>query len=167
MLGLLRRRNLTSLPVLDFGCGTGNVTSKLIERNVKVLAADTSKEMLEIVRSKFKKSIEGGQLQTMLLTRERPVPEGNFGAVILSNVYHHLYNTSDYIERFSRILPEGGLLLIDHEVSDEYWRLRRHRLYLLYLSTSGLINKLDRNLHGSGLGSRRIDYTIADIHSRG
>jgi ubiquinone/menaquinone biosynthesis C-methylase UbiE len=40
---------------LDFGCGSGNVTSKLLELGWKVVAVDSSEAMLQTLRKKFQK----------------------------------------------------------------------------------------------------------------
>lgn len=160
---LLESRHLNDLPVLDFGCGTGNVTGKLLDKRFKVVAADSSEEMINLVRRKFRPAIKSGQLQTQLLSMDHEVPSGTYSAAILFSVYHHLFDTLAYVRKISRVLPVGGILLIDHEVSDEYWRIRRTKLYHLFTLSSWALNKWDRSLHGVVIPD--LDYTLSDVHT--
>ncbi|MCL4519588.1 MAG: class I SAM-dependent methyltransferase [Thaumarchaeota archaeon] len=160
---ILFERELFGFPILDFGCGTGNVTGKLLENGFTVTAVDSSEEMIKMLRRKFRRAIENGSLTTLVLSQNNAVPKGKFGAIILFSVYHHLFDTLYYVNEFAKILANRGLLLIEHELSDQYWHLRNQRLYRLYSSTSLVVNKLDLKLHG--MSFPRINYRMSDIHA--
>lgn len=74
----------SSLPdrtvVLDFGCGTGLISKRLVERNHQVVAVDPSRSMLS--------RAQAGSTATEFYLAERPPPDRQFGAAIAINVLH-------------------------------------------------------------------------------
>src|SRR5690348_17205789 len=50
--------------ILDYGAGTGNLTEHLLRAGARVVSADVSEGMLELIRTKFS---DGGKCETVLL----------------------------------------------------------------------------------------------------
>jgi SAM-dependent methyltransferase len=133
-LAALRTPNLRSL---DFGSGTGNLTSKLLAAGREAWAADVSAGMLETLRARFADDSRSGRLRTQLLTGEFPLPFPNehFGFVTSYSVLHHVPDYLGAVRELARVVAPGGVLFIDHEHNDEHWRsplgVRVNRLLLM------------------------------------
>lgn len=55
---LIDEVDLSGLNILDFGCGTGNLTEKMAVKADKVLAIDSSAKMISILKNKNIKNIQ-------------------------------------------------------------------------------------------------------------
>ncbi len=148
---------------LDFGCGTGNVTSKLLSLGWKVLAVDTSKTMLTILSHKLRSACNSGQLVVRRLGSKRiNLASGSLGLVTCYSVLHHLYDYMSTLGEFSRVLDEGGVLYVDHEHTDDFWNSQDRFLYQMDLRSSSLINDLYlkrvRRIRPPWLDYRMSDY---------
>src|SRR5262245_29528829 len=77
---------------LDFGSGTGNLTSKLLQLGAHVFAADLSPGMLQRIDDQHRDEWCYGRLRTILLdgTLPLPFPAGHFGFVAAYSVLHHV-----------------------------------------------------------------------------
>jgi len=95
--------------ILDTGCGTGNLTIKLAEKN-KVIALDLNTSMLEIAAEKTKQNSN----VTFKKGDVTKLPFGNntFDVVTSVNVLYHLDNPIDAIKEAERVLKYGGLFII-------------------------------------------------------
>lgn len=97
--------------ILEIGCGTGELTSKL-PRDANVLAIDTSAEMLE--RARKKDLPAGARLEQRDLFELGALGE-TFDAIIASRVFLHL-SESDLgraLAIASTLLQPGGVLAFD------------------------------------------------------
>lgn len=70
--------------VLELGCGTGGVTSRLVRRGALVTAVDWSKPMLKIARQR---APQADFIQSELTEYQ---PQGEFDIVLLAFVLHEL-----------------------------------------------------------------------------
>jgi SAM-dependent methyltransferase len=118
---------------LDFGSGTGNLTGKLLRRGFRVYAADVSKGMLGLLAKRFAQ--EGARQQLVVVQLEDdgllPFPNGCFALVCAYSVLHHVPDYLAAVRELVRVTGPGGVLLIDHELNERYWRsppsMRIHR----------------------------------------
>jgi len=46
-------KDFKEIKALDYGCGTGNLTSKFIDNNVRITSADISYKFLDIIKKNF------------------------------------------------------------------------------------------------------------------
>lgn len=129
-----------SLPVLDAGCGTGNLTARLSSgqwgHDMRVTAMDASKAMLDRARDKC----AGRDVDFLEADLDLGLPqeEGAFGSICCVNALYALRDPARTVAEFSRLLrPEGvlivatprqgyqnGLILKEHcgsGKSDLYW----------------------------------------------
>lgn len=94
----------------DIGAGTGFVTEGLIKKGVKVIAIDSSEEMLVQMKQKFKDydcvEYRQGEAETL------PI-ESNMVDYAMANMYlHHVENPFTAIKEMVRILKPGGKIVI-------------------------------------------------------
>ena len=105
--------------VLDFGCGSGNVTQHLLELGATVLAADVSPAFLTLVRRRF----AGQPVDTFELNGRdlSGLPDASVDAAVSYSVLHHIPDYLHAIRELCRVVRPGGVLLIDHEAAPAEW----------------------------------------------
>jgi len=120
--------------VLDFGAGTGNITTHLIRLKCSVVAADVSPGSIAILEEKLPNM---DRLQTLLLNGEdlSNIGDNTFDMVASYSVLHHVYDYLKIVREFVRVLKPGGILYIDHEACPSYWE--DNRCYFDYLGELG------------------------------
>jgi ubiquinone/menaquinone biosynthesis C-methylase UbiE len=110
----------TSRPlVLDFGCGAGNLTAHMINLGCDVIAADVSEACLQLVSKRH-----GAQDVSPLLLNGRDlrgVSDESLDMVATYSVLHHVPDYLSLMREFVRVLKPGGVVFIDHELSELYW----------------------------------------------
>ncbi len=94
----------------DIGAGTGFVTDGLIQKGLRVIAIDRSKEMLQQMKNKFgaNSGVEYRQGEAECL----PI-ENNYADYAMANMYlHHVEEPLKAIKEMVRVLKPGGKLVI-------------------------------------------------------
>lgn len=105
--------------VLDFGCGAGNLTAHLSSLGCDVLAGDVSHGFLDLVTSKtYQTKVETIQLNGFDLSN---IPNESVDMVATYSVLHHVPDYLGILKEFMRVLKPGGIVFIDHELSNEFW----------------------------------------------
>ncbi len=111
----------------DLGCGTGQVAEALAPFVGRVVAVDTSGQMLDAARARL-----GGfpNVETRSGTLERlPVPDASLDVGLLVLVLHHTADPSRVLAEAARVIRPGGRVLVadmlphDH---DEYRQAMGH-----------------------------------------
>lgn len=69
-------------PVLDFGCGVGNLTRLLVESFPVVHGYDPSTDRTKLARDRAPKAVFFEDVDAL--------PEAHYGAIVLANVLHHV-----------------------------------------------------------------------------
>lgn len=120
--------------ILDFGSGTGNLTQHLLGLGASVIAADVSTGCLEVIRKKF-----GGHnnLSTLVLNGNdlKEIDDDSIDMIATYSVLHHVPDYLKIIEEFIRVVKPGGIIYIDHEVDEAYWKYNPP--YMDYLKELG------------------------------
>lgn len=115
-------RELASLKqgahILDYGCGCGNLTRRLILRGFKVTAFDVSLLSLQVCRKNIKHL---HQEETTRITSESSEILGPFDAVCCGEVLEHLEHDAETIRLFHIVLKPGGLCVITVPAHQRYW----------------------------------------------
>jgi ubiquinone/menaquinone biosynthesis C-methylase UbiE len=106
--------------VLDFGCGSGNVTEQLVSLGARVTAADVSPEFLRMVGERFpdEATVHTHRLNGRDLDG---IPDGSFDMVTTYSVLHHVPDYLSAVSELCRVLLPGGVLYIDHEAAPNVW----------------------------------------------
>ncbi len=120
-------RDLTS--VLDVGCGTGIILSKIIKQNESVHAfgIDLSPNMLE-------KSTQllGSKAELVLGDADNlPWEESTFDLVTCISSFHHYPDPLKVLREMRRVLKAGGRVII----ADPWWSYIKRSLINWYLRT--------------------------------
>ncbi len=113
-------------PVLDVGAGQGWVSVELARRGIKVHAADSSEEMLQISLLNAK-SYGVEKLIEYYITDAADLPfrDDYFNLVIMVNVLHHLKDISPVLREISRVIAPGGNFLVSDLTRDGFEILDR------------------------------------------
>ena len=119
---LLRRYPVTSLRVLDYGCGDGLFASALARLGASVVGYDISGAAI----AQAQRFAESGP--AFAATTVEP-PDGGFDIVFCTEVVEHADDDRSFIGRvFSRVRP-GGLLVGTTPVGRAFWDPDHKRFY--------------------------------------
>lgn len=101
-----------SQTLLDYGAGTGLVSFNLLPLVGRVVAADTSREMLAVLREKALQTGAEG-LVAVEWSFEQDYPDAPRPDVaVMSMVLHHIADTAGAARAIHRVLPAGGRLAV-------------------------------------------------------
>ncbi|MEM8922674.1 MAG: class I SAM-dependent methyltransferase [Actinomycetota bacterium] len=98
---------LTRASVLDFGCGTGLLTERLVEHGAVVVAVDTSGAMLDVVRAKVARH----GWSTVTTATEPPTSAAPFDLVVCSSVCAFLDDYPATVAALTSLLAPGGVFV--------------------------------------------------------
>ena len=113
---------ISSLSILDAGCGTGNFTHEMCRYVGEVAAIDGSDNMLAVAKHKMK-DVNNVSFKNVDLRKELPFHSQKFDGAFLVNVAHHLDqvapdghmgtdNFKSLLSEFNRVLKTGAPLII-------------------------------------------------------
>lgn len=96
--------------ILEFGCGTGRYSLKLLELGYNVFGVDISQSSLNKLKEFYnlKKRLGWGNLVIGTVLPER----GEFDACVCINILHHIEKPKEEILRIRKLLKKGGKILI-------------------------------------------------------
>ena len=103
------KRLATPGPVLDYGCGTGNLTCELGAAFSEVHGCDPSAESLQIARGRAPGARFFGPGESAL--------NDFYGTAVISNVLHHVpvaERERTFHELYARLKPGGQLVIFEH-----------------------------------------------------
>lgn len=153
----LIRRLAPGFTALDVGCGTGNITLKLLRAGFQVTALDLSQPMLDILATKMGTGISSLQMVCQDIDTFLQSSFETYDVVTISAVLHHL---PDYLATLSQLLARinpGGLVYVTHEPSGRPVRPMPGR---------GILYALDSQLSDWLTGRPRpiFDWSYSDYH---
>jgi 2-polyprenyl-3-methyl-5-hydroxy-6-metoxy-1,4-benzoquinol methylase len=93
-------------PLLDFGCGIGNLTCLLAEHFSDVHGYDPSSKSVDIASRRAERATFHAEFEA--------IPRAHFGAVVLANVLHHVRPAErpTIIRDMVELLARGGRLIV-------------------------------------------------------
>ncbi len=107
--------------ILDVGCGTGILASRLADEGYEVTGVDPSDGMLEHLRKRDAR-VEAAVGSAVDL----PFPDGEFDLTMCVAVMHHIADPEavrESLEEMVRVTRAGGLVLVwDHNPRNPYWK---------------------------------------------
>lgn len=107
-----------SKSLIDYGCGTGLIGLDLSDQVDSVLLVDSSKQMLEIVKSKIAKN---GMTNAKVLFSDftESTSELKADIVVMSLVLLHIPDTKKILQQlFSLLNDEGQLIIVDFDKNE-------------------------------------------------
>ncbi len=100
------------MTVLEYGCGTGLLGLALQPRVRQVTLADSSREMLAVVREKIAAAGIGNATAVEVdLASDGPL-DARFDLVCTLMTLHHIADTDRILRRFHELLRPGGILCV-------------------------------------------------------
>jgi len=102
---------------LEFGCGTGLVSSFLKTEFEEITLADSSPGMIEVLQHKIQR--EGiRNFRPLLLQKSEPLPDRKFDLIYSLMAMHHVEDLDGAFGQFHRALKKGGSLAIADLVTE-------------------------------------------------
>ncbi len=163
LLGLLD----SDWTVGDLGCGTGRVATALAPFVGRIVAVDSSAQMLEAARQRLaaldgplagRVELRQGELEAL------PLATAELDAAVLLLVLHHIVDPGEALVEVARTLKPGGRLLIvdmaPHE-REEY----RHEMGHLWLGLPA--ERLDSWLSTAGFEAAQVRPLPPDPQAKG
>jgi len=92
--------------VLDYGCGGGIFSKKLVQEGCDVVGMDVAEQALLVARSRVPEAL------FIRLDPGEPLPADGFDVIWASEVLEHVYHTGYLMREFARVLRPNGKLLV-------------------------------------------------------
>ncbi len=153
--------------LLDVGTGTGRMIELFAEQCEYAAAIDNSPEMLRVARAKIDR-LAGSKVEMMLGDfNDLPIDNSSFDTLILHQVLHYAQNPQRVIKEASRVLSEGGRLMIvdfsSHNVED----LRKYHAHARLGFSNDMIKQNFRNaglhlVHHTDLSNNEVQNKVKD-----
>ena len=107
--------------VLDVGCGTGELLSRLAAKypRARLAGIDPVPQMLKVARDKLSDVVD----LRVGWANDLPWPDASFDVVVSCNMFHYITHPEDSIREMRRVLAPGGRLLIT-DWCDDYLMCR-------------------------------------------
>jgi 2-polyprenyl-3-methyl-5-hydroxy-6-metoxy-1,4-benzoquinol methylase len=132
------------MQIMDFGCGTGLISRALAPKVALITAADTSTEMLMVLKTKARAAG---------LTRIRPLlldatyeahPGTSYDAIVSSMVLHHIEDIPTLVTHLAQwCRPGGWIALADLEPEDGTFHHDAHGVSHHGIDPAGLAAQLE------------------------
>jgi ubiquinone/menaquinone biosynthesis C-methylase UbiE len=113
--------------VLDVGCGTGELLTRLAAKypEARLAGLDPVPEMLKVARRKLSAKVE----LRVGWANELPWPDDSFDIVVSCNMFHYITHPVEAVREMERVLrPRGKMVITDW--CDDYIACRVCNLYL-------------------------------------
>jgi ArsR family transcriptional regulator len=151
-----------ALVVGDLGCGTGQLSETVAPHVKRVIAVDSSNDMLDAARARLAEQpnvdVRQGELEAM------PIEDGELDAAMMSLVLHYSADPARALTEVARVLRPGGRLLVvdmlPHD-REEYQQQMGH----VWLGFSD--KQISRFASGAGFGDVRIRALPVDPDAKG
>jgi ubiquinone/menaquinone biosynthesis C-methylase UbiE len=107
--------DIQSLSILDVGCATGRLLSRLARAGATKLAGtDLAPRILDVARVKLKGLSTEAELKAADCEEHLPWDSATFDVVTMTGVLHHFYRPQPALSEVCRVLKPGGrLILVD------------------------------------------------------
>lgn len=107
------------MKAFEYGCGTGLLSFQLKDYFKKIVLADNSKAMLEVLEKKIdRRGAKNMQALFLDLSKDQ-LPGEKFDIVYTMMALHHIEDVEDIIERFYQILNNKSYLCIADLVKED------------------------------------------------
>jgi len=128
--------DITGLRILDFGCGTGNLTPKMAKTAKNIVALDTSPKMISILAAKHIDNITSLSLElSAQVIKDNEVFREKFDLITASSVFAFVDDFEETLGLLKGLLkPRGKLLQWDWLAKDDEgdFGFSKERLELVY-----------------------------------
>lgn len=155
-------------PVLEVGCGTGFLTTKLVREfpNRKIIVTDVSKKMLEFCEENLaSEEISTENIEFRLLDVDEFKAESQqYALVINSFVAHWFKDTSLSLQNLSEALLRGGIMLSSFPGNHSFPQWYENCLELGLPHTANPLPDVEEVVVKLSMGPIQIDYYENDLY---
>jgi ubiquinone/menaquinone biosynthesis C-methylase UbiE len=131
--------------ILEVGCGIGNNTNFLLEKNRKVLCVDINHNHLAFIRNRFK-NLDNFKAEFNDIAVNGGIIEQRFKTITCLNVLHHIENQNSALMNMYELLDDAGkLIILEPALPQIYGSLDRNENCLRRYSKDDLKNILMDN----------------------
>jgi SAM-dependent methyltransferase len=110
LLSVIQQHSAVCWPVLDLGCGTGELASAMAESGLSVTGCDISSEMLrQAANAHGASDIQWTPLDPTW--QALPFADATFGTIVASSVLEYVHDPAAVLAECARILRPHGLLI--------------------------------------------------------
>ncbi|MFP4016331.1 MAG: class I SAM-dependent DNA methyltransferase [Halanaerobiales bacterium] len=107
------------MKAFEYGCGTGLLSFQLHKYFKKIVLADNSRGMLDVLKDKIEKhDVENMEVRYLDLTSD-PTPSEKFDIIYTLMTLHHIPEVDKVITDFSNMLGGSGYLCIADLVEED------------------------------------------------
>jgi ubiquinone/menaquinone biosynthesis C-methylase UbiE len=170
--------------VLDLGCGTGNMTVRLIRLSLCVVGVDLSPEMLAVARHKIPPGMSVRLVQTGAAELIDHFPAGSFDTIVSILMFSELSDAEQRVvlrQCRSLLRPGGRLILADEVRAPTFLRRTLHNLvraplsvvtYVLTQASTSPVGDLKAKLSEAGFriimeeSNRLGDFALVEAEKR-
>ena len=151
--------------VLDVGCSSGLLLSRLKNEGFKIYGIDPNKEACSAIKKKLGNVVFNGTLETYLKKYN-----GKFDFIVYNHVLEHIEDVNKEISLVKKILKKDGLFMVGVPntnnlvffLRQKYWESLMPNEHIWHFNTSymtKLLNKFDFKVMGKSFyNHRREDY---------
>lgn len=160
MINYIAKKSKNKNLCIDVGAGTGFLTSFELPIYEEVIAADISKDMLKMLRRKFRNY---KNLHLVVCDAENlPFKEKVADLISMSSALHHLPRPYTAIKEMSIVLNDCGFLYITHEPNDI------HYTRIIYLLKFEILMKVFR-IFGNNKPKQfpKLNHYVTDVQTKG
>lgn len=130
-----------NISLLDVGSGTGfvgNISLEYTKSKDMFVCYDLSYNMLNKAREKLKNSFPDKKEFFLNGDAELlPFKDGSFNIITINAVIHHLPNYKSLLGEIDRILRKGGILVVAHEQSSDFFKSKIFFMMALFYKLIG------------------------------
>ena len=142
---------VSSLSILEAGCGTGNFTREMCRYVGQVTAVDGSDAMLAVAKDKLK-GVTNVSFRNVDVRKQLPFDSQQFDGVLIVHVVHHLdevapdghlrtENLEFLISEFSRVLKKGAPLIIVTSTVEQLSKCFWHNYFAIEKGYSEIVQQ--------------------------
>ena len=142
-------------PLLDFGCGIGNLTRLLVGPFAEVAGYDPSADSVVLAKTRAAGASFYDDVDA--------IPKAHFGAVVIANVLHHVPPNARaaLLATVTRLLAPGGKLVVfEHNPHNPVTRKVVRDCAFDENAVLLAPSETRRLLEGAGLRHTRVDYIV-------
>jgi len=132
---------VSSMNVLDFGCGTGLLTMQSQPFVHSVTGADSSQGMLDVLNTKIRDRNLTNVKTRFLDIEKGGILEGSYHLITSSMTFHHIKNIRPVLDQFYKVLlPAGNICIADLDIDDGQFHENNDGVFHFGFERSSLSN---------------------------
>lgn len=151
------------MSVLEYGCGTGQLSFELRGEVGPILLADTSQGMLRVLGEKIAAAEASEMTPVELDLLKDALPAQRFDLIYSAMTLHHIPDTQKILEKFFALLNPGGYLCVA-DLDKEDGSFHGHDVHVHHGFARDALGKLARAAGFSQVSFSDADTMQKEVH---